>query len=126
MKPIKISANFKVDEMIKFDINKALKHYNIKPGSAKNLVKLILSDSGLENIEVNIKDRLNNIVVYLLKEENLKKGDKVEVNIDSLKRYDLVVDKVNGEDIYLKRVNGGLIEGSFNIVMVDEKVVKKC
>jgi hypothetical protein len=126
MKAIKISANFEVDEMIEFDIEKALKHYNSRPAKAKNLVKLILSDFGLENIEVDIKDRPNFIKVYLYKDNKLKSGDKVKTTINKLKKYDLVVEKVENDSVYLRRQNDGLIEGSFNIAMVDKKEVIKC
>lgn len=126
MKAIKISANFEVDEMTEFDIEKALKHYNSRPAKAKNLVKLILSDFGLENVEVDIKDRLNFIKVYLYKDDELKAGDKVETTIDKLKKYDLEVEKVENDSVYLKRRNGGMIEGIFSIAMVDKEEVIKC
>lgn len=126
MKAIKISANFEVHNMVEFDIEKAMKHYNPKPQKAKNLVKLILSDFGLENVEVEIKDKLNFIKVYLFKDDKLKAGDSVKTSINRLRKYNLVVEKVEGDSVYLRRQNDGLIEGSFNIAMVDRKEVSKC
>lgn len=84
---MKLLANFEVSEMMRCDIEDALR-YHINQGShmenysikkAKPLIRTVLHDYGLENVRVYIRETTNNITVNLerITKDDLRCTDKV-------------------------------------------------